>query len=245
MKKTHTIFTAATLCFVMAMFVLVNDRPATATIQACADMSVDVGQSVTCNIDVENTTSNDLMALKANVSVANSVDLSSTDSNWTCSTVSGGINCSRELSSALAPGDSEVLTISFVANAAGNIGFSVDMSGSETTTVTTTSVSYTGYGYATIVDSGIYAEAVDDMFFGGSDIVTDNVASNDTLCTIGTTTFSAHDLSGGTITAGIDNTGEFTFQFPISSYNETFQYDILCDGTVVDTATVDISYMPG
>lgn len=103
-----------------------------------------------------------------------------------------------------------------------------------------------------LIDTGsvsfvyISANANDDFIgtFGVDAVVPFDVSSNDSPCTSGSTVYQAVVGSeiGGTVSVSSNGTGVFT---PSSGFTGTaqFVYEILCMGTVVDTATVTIFYL--
>lgn len=89
------------------------------------------------------------------------------------------------------------------------------------------------------------ADAVDDAFntINGVDLI-DSVPTNDTVCATGTTTYQlvGGSTSMGTVTA-FDSAGNFSYETAGVGI-ATFDYNILCDGIVADTATVTITIDP-
>lgn len=93
------------------------------------------------------------------------------------------------------------------------------------------------------------ADAVDDS---GSDnavntpITGGGIAGNDSLCSFGVTSFAviAGSEVGGTVTAFDPSTGVYDFMPTLNFVGvASFDYQILCDGVVIDTARVSIPYI--
>ena len=86
------------------------------------------------------------------------------------------------------------------------------------------------------------ANAVNDSFSTlVNTILNGNVTTNDTVCNVGTTTFALHTNSAhGNVT--LNSNGIFFYQ-PTTDYvgNDSFEYDLLCNGNIIDTATVSLT----
>ena len=89
------------------------------------------------------------------------------------------------------------------------------------------------------------ATATDDSFATLVDVsLSDTVATNDTPCSSGTTSYQLNSLpasTNGTVSAFAGLSGAFTYD-PNAGFSGTdqFGYDILCDGNIIDSAIVDI-----
>ena len=90
----------------------------------------------------------------------------------------------------------------------------------------------------------VTAEAVDDSGWGWFSYSSISLAANDTLCSAWVTTFSEDTASSETFFT-VDSFNPATWD--INLYNEcnsgNFDYSILCDGVVTDTATVDVFWV--
>lgn len=99
----------------------------------------------------------------------------------------------------------------------------------------------------TITVEGFTAVAVDDSVTTDPETnVAGDVSTNDTLCSSGVTTFTE---IGGTEVNGnviINPSGTFTFtpDFGVADTTGSFDYNINCEGNVIDTGTVTVNINP-
>lgn len=91
-------------------------------------------------------------------------------------------------------------------------------------------------------DTGVAAD--DNYSMDANSVLSEDAASNDTTCSVEATTYSADTLpTNGTLIFNSDGTFIYV---PDQGYDgsDSFTYEILCGGCVIDTATVDITVNP-
>lgn len=93
----------------------------------------------------------------------------------------------------------------------------------------------------------VTADAIDDNETGiYNQGFTGTVATNDVPCSVGNTTWEATGVqSNGSVVSFDDLSGTYVFN-PTPNFvgDATFQYNLLCDGTIIDTAVVTITFPP-
>ncbi len=84
------------------------------------------------------------------------------------------------------------------------------------------------------------ANAVDDVVVGtiAGQRLTGGVSANDTLCSIGTTSFALTGVPVNVTISFFDQSSGVYTILPTAAGAWSFQYNILCNGVVIDTATV-------
>jgi uncharacterized repeat protein (TIGR01451 family) len=116
MSKKNILFLLSAVCMGAAFFVIAYNGRVTAETPLCADTDIRVGQEITCDIEVENTGSNDLNSVRAEITVPDGTEITSHDRVWSCSESSNTLTCTKDQSPALEPGESDLLEITFTAN---------------------------------------------------------------------------------------------------------------------------------
>jgi len=207
---------------------------------SCKDVVIHVGEETTCSIKVENVATFPLTTATATVMIPHNIRKVSNTNTWGCSSTATGIKCNKAYSPYLNMGEMEYMELTLTSDVKNEYGLSAKISG---VGESVRAVTYSSSQEVTTVAPPITADAVDDVSWCSSGRRRKNLSDNDILCSSGaTTTFAYHDvITGVTVTNFSSNWGIISFTFDAGSIHNTplLYYDILCNGTVVDTASLE------
>jgi len=237
-QKSTILFSLATVLLILAFFVILKDRHVIAEAPICTNITLKAGEKDICRVEAKNSSSSALNFTKIVVSIPDGAKIVSYDNDWSCTVSAEKMVCTKTQSPLLGAGKSDYLKITPQAIEAGTYDFSATMSGREGGTASP--VVYTDK--VDVAYTEVTAEAVDDEFYSfENSVFHGDVGPNDTLCSAGVTTFSFHDPVNGTVVSE----GGSLFQFTASNTEGSFMYDILCNGTVVDSAQARLHIVTG
>jgi len=203
---------------------------------SCEDVTIKVGEETTCSIKVENIETFPLTEVTATVTIPNNIKNIDNTNSWNCTSTAVGIKCDKIYNPYLVMGEIEYLELTFTSDVKSVYGLATKIEGKGMTVRT---ISYTSSQRVTIAPPPATANAVNDYTSSGT-ATNFNLAGNDTLCSYGTTTFAYHNVhKDATVTSFDANNGTVSYTTSSAFNDVLLMYDILCDGVVTDTATLN------
>lgn len=203
---------------------------------SCEDVTIHVGEETTCSIKVENIETFPLTEVTAEVVIPNNIEKINNTDSWNCVSTVEGTQCQKMYNPYLIMGEIEYLELTLTTDTEGTYGLSATINGQGETFQ---AVTYTSSEQITTTEP-VTATAMDDYAGDHGDnggcwmTITMDIADNDTVCSSGTTSFSYYNLNAGATVNSFDTaTGIINIDL---SGGHLFDYDILCNGVVIDSA---------